>query len=456
MTIATRICRGLQLPITGDPVQQISSVAPVSQVALLADDYLGMKPTMLVQTGERVLLGQPLFEDKTTPGVLFTSPATGTVATIHRGEKRKFESLVIDIDVGNTEQKIFTSHQNLSPRTLDPGQVRSQLIASGFWTALRTRPYSKIPHVDSIPSSIFVTAMDTNPLAADPAVVLETRPAEFIAGLEILSTLSEGPLRVCHAAGVQLPGAGHVPAEFHVFEGPHPAGLVGTHIHFLSPVHATRTVWHIGYQDVIAIGHFFLTGEISTDRVIAIAGPVVERPRLVRTRLGASLREITREDVAAEKDPVRVISGSVLSGRISVPPVEFLGRYHNQVSILAEGGARELLGWVKPGFDKFSIRRVFASSWKRLRDHRFPMNTSIGGRPRAMVPIGMYEDVMPLDLVVTPLLKALITEDTEYAQKLGVLELDEEDLSLCTFVCPGKHEYGPLLRRNLTLIEDEG
>jgi Na+-transporting NADH:ubiquinone oxidoreductase subunit A len=453
-----RIRRGLRLPIAGSPLQQITSVATVRSVALLGDDYIGMKPTMRVRQGDRVLLGQPLFEDKMTAGVTVTSPATGTVGAIHRGEKRKFESLVIDIDAATDEQKIFNSYRDVNLKRLSSEEVRSQLLASGLWTALRKRPFSRIPAFDSRARSIFVTAMDTNPLSADPAVVLATRPAEFVSGLEVLSTLSDGPLRVCQATGVELPGEGHSPAEFHAFDGPHPAGLVGTHIHLLSPVdgESERAVWHIGYQDVIAIGHLFLTGKILGDRVVAIAGPVVEHPRLVRTRLGASLTEISREEVPVDAGPVRVISGSVLSGRRSAPPVDFLGRYHNQITFLAEGGERELLGWLRPGLDKFSIRRVFASSLDRMRGRSFPMNTSAGGSPRAMVPIGMYEDVMPLDFVATPLLKALITGDTEYAQKLGVLELDEEDLALCTFVCPGKYEYGPLLRQSLTRIEAEG
>ncbi len=456
MTSITRIRRGLQLPIEGEPVQEIGPGLPVSQVALLGDDYIGLKPTLLVRLGDHVVLGQPLFEDKTNRGVLFTSPATGTVAAINRGEKRKFESLIIDVDAASSEQKRFESYCDENVQRLDSREVRSQLIASGLWTALRTRPYSKIPAVDAVPSSIFVTAIDTNPLSADPSIVLESRQAEFIAGLEILSTLSEGPLKICHAKGVRLPGEGQLPADFCAFEGPHPAGLVGTHIHFISPVHAEKTVWHIGYQDVIAIGHLFRTGELFTERVIAIAGPVVDHPRLISTQLGASLTQLTRDEVSANGHRVRVVSGSLLSGRKAVPPVEFLGRYHNQISIVAEGGERELLGWLKPGFDKFSIRRVFASSWKCIRNKRFSLNTSTGGRPRAIVPIGMYEEVMPLDIVATPLLKALIIGDNEYAQTLGVLELDEEDLALCTFVCPGKHEYGPLLRKSLTRIETEG
>ena len=456
MKNAIRIRRGLQVPVSGLPQQQISNLSGFRHVGLVGDDYLGMKPTMHVTIGERVLKGQCLFEGKNNPGVRFTSPVTGTVTAIERGQKRKFESLAIEVDWNAEEQETFESFDQEDLSNLDTDRVRQQLTQSGLWTALRQRPFSHIPKIDSSPDSIFVTAIDTNPLAADPCVVIQSRPVDFIAGLEVLSTLTDGQLHVCHATGMTLPEVDENIAHFQAFSGPHPAGLVGTHIHFLSPVSTMNSVWHIGYQDVIATGHLFRTGELLTDRVIALAGPPLANPRLVRTHMGASITELLAIEGQIDSHSIRVISGSVLSGRHAIAPVDFLGRYHNQISCLAEGGAREFLGWLKPGENKFSLRRVFASRWHPLNGRRFAMDTSTSGSPRAVVPIGMYEDVMPLDIVATPLLKALLTEDTESAQRLGVLELDEEDLALCTFVCPGKHEYGELLRRSLDRIEAEG
>ena len=450
------IRRGLQIPVAGRPLQEISTTQVARYVALLGDDYIGMKPTMHVQVGDRVLKGQVLFEDKNNRDIWFTSPATGKVAAIERGAKRKFESIIIEVDWGSDEQETFAVSEHTNLKTLDAGYVRQQLVQSGLWTALRQRPFSRIPAIDARPQAIFVNVIDTNPLAADPSVIVQSRPAEFIAGLEALSTLIEEPLRVCHAPGITLPGEELAVATFHVFSGPHPAGLVGTHIHFLSPVREGISVWHIGYQDVIAVGHLFRTGEILTDRVIALGGPPLANPRLVRTRIGTSLTELVADEETMDEQPLRIISGSILSGRSAIAPVDFLGRYHNQVSCLAEGGDREFLGWLRPGENTFSLRRIFASRWHPLGNRHFAMNTNTHGSPRAIVPIGMYEDVMPLDIVATPLLKALLTEDTEYAQKLGLLELDEEDLALCTFVCPGKHEYGALLRRSLSRIEAKG
>ncbi len=462
MTSVIRITKGLDLPIAGAPQQAVSEGREVQHVALVGDDYIGMKPTMLVSEGDRVKLGQAVFADKKTPGVQYTAPAAGVVKAIHRGAKRKFESLVIEVDGDEQvplKQVVFKTFPDHNLAKLDRREVCEQLIASGLWTALRTRPFSRVPAIDAIPDALFITAIDTNPLAADPAVVLQQSPGEFIAGLEVLSTLTEGHVQVCRKAGATIPGEGKTPAQFHAFEGPHPAGLPGTHIHFLRPVNQEKSVWHVGYQDVVAIGHLFLTGKILTKRIVSLAGPTVIEPRLVRTRIGASLTELTAEQFkVSDQQPVRILSGSVLSGRQSVEPVDYLGRYHNQITILAEGGQRDFLGWMMPGNDKFSIRRIFTSALAMRTDEekRFDFNTSTEGSPRAVVPIGMYEDVMPLDIVATPLLKALITADTEYAQQLGVLELDEEDLALCTYVCPGKHDFGPLLRQNLTTIEHEG
>ena len=237
------------------------------------------------------------------------------------------------------------------------------------------------------------------------------------------------------------------------FEGPHPAGLVGTHIHLLEPVHDIKTVWHIGYADVAAIGHLFRTGRLDVTRVIALAGPMVERPRLVRTRIGASTGELTSGQL--KDGAARVLSGSVLDGRIADGAHGYLGRLHRQVSALDDAPPRPLFGWMVPGFDRFSVTRTFASALRRA-SRAFRFTTSAQGDPRAIVPLGSYEKVLPLDLVPTPLLQSIMVGNTERCRMLGALELDEEDLALCSFVCPSKSEFGPHLREVLTLIEQEG
>ena len=443
-----KIKRGLDLPIAGTPQQRIEAARAVRSVAVLGCDYHGMKPTMAVQVGDRVRLGQVLFSDKKNPGVHFTSPGAGVVAAIHRGEQRVLQSVVIDLE--GDEAVEFASYQAEQLPGLTAEAVREQLQSSGLWTALRTRPYSKIPVVDAVPSSIFVTAIDTHPLAADPAVIIAERADDFSNGLAVLARL--GKVFLCKAAGVSLPGETQVGVQVAEFAGVHPAGLPGTHIHFLDPVSASKTVWQIGYQDVLAIGALFTSGRLNVERVVALGGPVVEQPRLLRTRQGASLDALTAGELQPGNN--RVISGSVLGGRTSRGAFAFLGRYHSQVSCLHEGNERELLHYLRAGVNKHSVLNIFVS--KLLGGRKLAMDTSTNGSPRAMVPVGNYEAVMPLDILATQLLRYLIVGDTEMAQKLGCLELDEEDLALCTYVCPGKYEYGPVLREVLTRIEQEG
>lgn len=445
-----KIRRGLDLPIAGSPNQSIEDGPQVRQVALIGFDYHGMKPTMAVQEGDKVKLGQELFSDKKIPGVIYTAPASGTVVAINRGDQRVFHSLVINVEGDDAVE--FASYSANELANLSRAQVQDNLVKSGLWTALRTRPYSKAPALDSKPSSIFVQAMDTNPLAADPAVIIATKKEAFANGLTLLSRLTEGKVFVCQAPGVELPKGQGANISVQAFEGVHPAGNPGTHIHFLDPVNAHKLVWTIGYQDVIAVGELFTTGRLSVERVVALAGPQVERPRLVRTRLGADLGELTAGQLKTGEN--RVISGSVFGGRRSHGNLNFLGRFHTQVSVLREGRERELLHYLRVGKSRFSVMGIYLS--KLFGAKNLPFTTSTNGSERAMVPVGSYEKVMPLDILPTQLLRSLIVGDTEMAQKLGCLELDEEDLALCTFVCPGKYEYGPILRNNLTRIENEG
>lgn len=446
------IKKGLDLPIAGTPAQVIHNGNTVNEVAMLGEEYVGMRPSMKVREGDVVKKGQVLFEDKKNPGVVFTAPASGTVVTINRGEKRVLQSVVIKVE--GDEQITFTRYEAAQLASLSAEQVKQNLIESGLWTAFRTRPFSKVPALDAIPSSIFVNAMDTNPLAADPEVVLKEYETDFKDGLTVLTRLfnSQKTVYLCKDADSNIPLSPAIEGiTIKSFSGVHPAGLVGTHIHFVDPVGATKQVWHLNYQDVIAIGKLFTTGELFTDRIISLAGPQVKNPRLVRTRLGANLSQLTANELNAGEN--RVISGSVLSGATAAGPVDYLGRYALQVSVLAEGREKELFGWIMPGSDKFSITRtVLGHFGKKL----FNFTTAVHGGERAIVPIGAYERVMPLDIIPTLLLRDLAAGDTDSAQNLGCLELDEEDLALCTYVCPGKNNYGPMLRAALEKIEKEG
>ncbi len=446
-----KIRRGLDLPISGAPEQTIHDAPKARSVAVVGVDYHGMKPTMAVKEGDKVKLGQLLFTDKKTEGVRYTAPAAGTIAAINRGEKRMLQSVVIDVEGDEAEQ--FASFAAAEFATLARQQVVDNLVNSGLWTALRTRPYSKVPAIDATPHAIFVTAMDTNPLALDPALVIGEQVESFNQGLQLLTRLTEGQVHVCKAAGSALDVQTADRVAVHEFGGVHPAGNAGTHIHFIEPVSASKVVWTIGYQDVIAVAKLFATGQLATERVVALAGPQVANPRLLRTRLGASLEELTAGELKDGEN--RVVSGSVFGGRKAHGAYAYLGRYHNQVTVLAEGRDRPFLHYMRAGFNLFSTTGIYIS--KLIGGgKKYDFTTTTAGSERAMVPIGTYERIMPLDILPTHLLRALIVGDTDMAQKLGALELDEEDLALCTYVCPGKYEYGPILRDNLTRIEKEG
>lgn len=526
--------KGLDIPLAGAPSGEVDGSRRVSRVAYTGFDDFGPKrlPTLAVEVGDRVRLGQPLTRRKAYPQVVGTAPASGVVEAIHRGPRRSLETIVIRLDeagagggaseggpgtVPDRDQETFNAYRADELDGLSRAQVSENLLASGAWLALRTRPFSMIPPPASVPDALFVTAMDTRPLAADPVPLIHAAGDDFAAGLRVLARLTDGPVYVCTRpdAALPMPGghgarsadggrqaqphprsdaagassgsparsevygvaadadlaAGHRAAasgaaraapgargprysqmRLAEFAGPHPAGLPGTHIHFLRPASLQHVVWHVGWQDVIAIGRLFLTGRIDPTRLIALCGPMVARPRVLRTRLGADTNELIAGELIGRHE-ARVISGSALNGRQAVGTSAFLGRFHNQLTVLAEGRERELFGWLKPGRGRYSALNLFWS--RRAAGERLGLGTSLHGSPRAMVPVGAYDRVTPLDLLPVQLLRALLVDDVETAEALGALELDEEDVALLSFVDCGKHDYGAALRRNLEQIRRE-
>ena len=454
-----KVTRGIRLPLAGEPVQAVEAAAPPFRVGVLAADAVGLRPTMQAVPGDSVVRGQVLFTDKRTPEVRYTAPAAGTVVSVHRGARRALESVVIETSRAEREGREpeaarFPAFSGRHPTGMTADDVRALLLESGQWTALRARPYGRVADPGGRPHSIFVTAIDTNPLAPSIDAVVGGRAPAFDRGLAVLERLTDGPIHVCTGPDTRLGVQVTDRVRHEVFVGPHPAGTVGLHIHTLDAVDRRKVVWHVGVQDVVATGRLFETGQLDTARVVSLGGPPVTRPRLLRTRLGASTAGLVAGELASDRE-VRVISGSVFGGRTAAGEVHgYLGRYHQQVSVLAEGREREFLGWLRPGFDRFSAVRTFASAW--LPRRRLALNTSTHGSPRAIVPIGAYERVMPLDLLATPMMRALAMRDVERAAELGCLELDEEDVALCTFVDAGKAEFGPHLRSVLDELEKEG
>ncbi len=445
-----KIKRGLNLPLKGDPDQIVSDGRDVKKVALIGYDYPGMKPTIKVAIGDKVKTGQILFTDKKMEGINYTSPGTGTVISINRGIKRVFESIVIELQ-GDAE----ITFKSYAPEKLDSlkrDEVRSLLIDSGHWTSLRERPYGKIADPGVIPNSIFINAMDTNPLAPSIEKIIEGKEQDMNNGIKILSKLTEGKLYFCKSPSDKI-SVDDIPSlSIQEFSGPHPSGLSGTHIHFLDPVHSKKRVWHIGIQDVIAAGKLFTTGKLFLDRIVALSGPSVLKPRLIKTRTGASINDLVKGELKDSDN--RVISGSVFDGRTASDATGYLGKFHQQITALREGRERKFFGWLGLGFKEYSVKNILISSL--FRKKKFDLTTSLEGGKRAIIPVENYDKVMPLDIIPTYLLRALAVDDVEEAEKLGCLELIEEDLALCTFVCAAKNDYGSYLRRNLTLIEKEG
>jgi Na+-transporting NADH:ubiquinone oxidoreductase subunit A len=405
---------------------------------------------MAVRVADHVKKGQVLFTDKKCPRIFYTAPACGQVTAIHRGAKRALQSVVIQLE--GDDEITFASYTKDALADLTREQLVEQLLESGLWPALRQRPFSKVADPDTVPHSIFVTAMDTNPLAPSALALLDGQDADFAQGIALLAKLTDGSVFVCKSPNDKLPSLNELQVKIEEFSGPHPAGNVGTHIHFLDPVGRHKTVWHIGLQDVIAVSKLFTTGKLYTNRMISLAGPAVAEPRVIRTQIGADIDEIVQNELKPGEN--RVISGSVLSGRQATDTLGFLGRYHRQISVVQEDRQRRFLGWLSPGYNLFSVKNIVLS--KLFKDKPFNFTTSTQGQLRAIIPSGTFEDLMPMDIMPLFLMRALAVDDVEEAEALGALELDEEDLSLCAFTCPSKLEFGPILRRNLTIIEKEG
>lgn len=436
------------MPIEGAPVQEIHDGSEIRTVAVLGSDYVGLKPRLSVQEGDVVAAGAPIFAHKDTPTASVVSPVSGRVKSINRGYRRALVSVEIEVDADAAAPIDFSSVGDVNTTE----GLAERLCASGLWTSFRTRPYSKTPDPESRPLAIYVTAMDTEPLTADPSVVIAEAEEDFVTGLTAIARLSDGKTYLCHAAGADIAGRDVENVEAASFAGPHPAGLPGTHMHFLTPPTAAQSVWTIWYQDVIAIGRLLSTGHVSADRVVALSGPLCKNPRLVRTLSGASMLELLAGE-CDESVSARMISGSVLSGTMGEGPSAYLGRYARQITVIEEDKKQIPMGWIRPMAGKYAFQPVLGSAFSKKL---YALTSNLNGGRRAMVPIGTFEKLMPQDFLPTQLLRSLLVMDTDQAQALGALELDEEDLGLCSFACPAKYEYGMALRDCLTKIEKEG
>lgn len=446
-----KIKKGLDLPIQGRPAERISELIKTKKIALTGLDYIGLKPSVLVKTGDLVKAGDPLFASKENLGVVYTAPCPGRVVEINRGPRRVLESVVIEVDESQGVRE-FATLSEAQLKAAEADEIIKILVASGLFTAFRQRPFSRIPVPSTRPHSIFVTSINSDPLGFNPEVVIAQYVADFTRGLSALTRLTQTQVyNVVHESfTAALPSVEG--CQTLRFGGKHPCGLVGTHIHMTDPAHELKSVWHIAAQDVIAIGKLLTTGKLWNERYVALGGPLVKEPQIIHTTVGADIAEIVAGRLLEE--PQRVISGSIFNGRRMEGTLHFLGRYHYQIAVIAEDTERKLLGWIRPGAGQHSAGETFLSHFLPAKLLNITAKRNGGIRP--VVPLGIFEKVMPLDILPTQLAKALLMQDIVECLRLGVLELDEEDLALMTYSCSGKNDYGALLRTILDEIFKEG
>lgn len=442
--------RGLDLPIHGAATSDtVVDRLDARRVALMPQESWGIKVRLLAQEGDAVKVGTPLFVDRRDENVVYSSPAAGKVSAIHRGHRRAVLSVVVDVDNFDDAEPFEPVDVKGASREV----IRDSLIGSGLWPTIRRRPYDKVAESTDAPAGIVVQGYDSSPLAPDLMKVVEGRDADLEVGLDALAKLTDGKVHVCIKDGInggRMVGDG---IQVHHFRGPHPAGTAGFSIHNVCPAGANRIVWHVGIQDVADIGQLLRTGKRPTQRVVAITGPAAKEPKLVRTRPGADVLGLFGDESSAN-DP-RFVNGSCLWGKNidAENHVEFLGRWNTQVTILENQVKRDLIGWALPVSGRYTQTNTV---WDKFFRKTFKYDTDSNGSLRAIVPMGHYESVMPMDVLATQLIKALASKDLEGAEKLGVLELAEEDLALCQVVDPSKIAITDMLRDMLTNIEKEG
>ena len=432
--------KGLNLPISGNPSTEVDSSTAINSIAVLGSNYVGLKPTMMVDEGDAVFSGQKLFENKRNPGTFVTAPSSGIVKSINRGDKRRFLSLIIETDITLDAIKFDIDHYSNS---ID------FLIDTGALSYFRSRPYNRMPELNTLPSAIFINACDTNPLSIDPHELIKLDQDLFNKGLHFIKSINSDIKTFCSYQNSNFDKS-IKDVRYSQFSGPHPAGLVGTHIHFLHPVGQNRSVWTISWQEVISLGHLLEKKTLRSEKFISIGGPNANDPKILKTKYGSNLLELTAGKILENS---RIISGSVLNGHTGEGVMNYLGAFDNQVSVLPDESNDILFNWVMPGLKLHSKLPVFLSSWIKPKEFKF--NVSMNGGNRAIVPVASYQEIMPLNILTTQLLKSLVTFDIELGEKLGVLELAPEDLALASYVCPSKYDYQSILDANLEKMYEE-
>jgi Na+-transporting NADH:ubiquinone oxidoreductase subunit A len=448
-----RIKKGFDINLAGKPLTEVSD-APVSdQVAVFPLEFDRLKQRLKVQEGDKVKCGTELMEDKANPEFKLRAPAAGEVIKIIRGARRFVEKIVIKVDAKG-ESEDFGSFAADKLTGLDRETALKMLTTTGYLALIRQRPFGRMADAAVTPKSIFVNAMNTGPFQADAEVVVSDDPAAFQAGIDVMNCLADGKVHLCVGAnaGSTLKGVGNV--ERHTFTGPHPAGNSSVHIDRVDPMVPTDVVWTVKAVDLVAVGRLFLDGKLPQKRIVALGGPSVQAGKFQHYRLpvGAELKPLFDEALCDCEN--RIIDGDVLSGT-TMPAEPYLRFCQSVISVIPVDRERHMLGWTMPGFTMFSFSRLFVSSWLPRR-MPWRLGTSLHGEERAMVLTGNYDKVVPLNIMVDYLVRAVLAGDTDEAISLGILETLPEDFALCDFICPSKIEVQDIIRDGLRQIEEEG
>lgn len=460
MSKVIKIRKGLDISLVGQADKALTKAPMSLTYALTPDDYQGVTPKLLVKVGDEVKAGSALFFDKQNPEMLFTSPVSGVVSDVVRGDKRKLMAVVVTPDGRGEAEKFFeggafagvSSSASSSAFSASSEAAREVLLKSGLWACLIERPFGRVAGVASRPKAIFVSGLDTSPLAGDLAFMVQDRGDDLRAGLEFLKLVAGGDAAVhvtfdVDAQGGVVSSVSSAATEVHSIQGPHPAGNVGVQIAAISPMGKGDVVWTVDIQHLAMIGRFAATGMVDMTKVVALTGAGVRKPHYVKMMSGASVESLLAGNVSAPGSGYRVISGNPLTGRAVSFEGGCVGFYHNQISVIEEGDKYEMFGWALPRFNKFSYSRSYFS-WM-MPGRKYNLDTNLNGGERAFVMNGLYEQVMPMDIYPVYLLKAIMAGDIDKMEQLGIYEVVEEDVALCEFVCPSKIEWQSILREGI-------
>ncbi len=443
-----KIKKGLDIRLKGKPALQLETLKDSGLYAIKPPDFPGLTPKLAVKVDDKVKAGSVLFFDKKLPELKFTSPVSGKVLAINRGERRRIMEVVVESD-GKRESLSFKKGD---PKSLSREEIKENLLCSGLWPFIKQRPFNIIARPEETPKAIFLSAFDSAPLAPDNEFILKDQKAALQTGINALSMLTDGKVHVGIRKGTAQESVFTTinGIEINEFEGPHPAGTVGVQIHHISPINKAELVWVIQPQDILAIGRLFEKGTLDVERIVSFAGSEVKEPKYYKTILGASVRNMVDGNV--NDGGLRFISGNVLTGE-KISREGFIGYYDNQVTVIPEGDNHEMFGWIMPRLKKFSTSMSYFS-WM-MPKKEFVSNTNLNGGQRAFVVSGQYEKVLPMDIYPVELLKAVIIGDIDKMENLGIYEVAEEDLALCEFVCTSKIEVQSILREGFDMMIKE-